>query len=358
MSSKAFTAKTFAWLRQINHGRYLAIDLKVALQLTEHFNEKDQEGRAYPSYKTIADAIGVSEQTVIRSVERMRAQGDLYVIPGKPGRGYPNQYWMVVKPVQKTSKVAEVFPGQKKPPSGGQKTSIAVEENHLKNHQDTGWGVLRTPPSSGRENALTCESIPSIGGGPLDAAADLFGQQAERAEIKTETEPEARKRTPGGERAEGVEIHPPAVIVGRESSGHWRELRSIWERGWASDDTPQAIAIARNAFARACRDGAEADDILDGARVWVAAADAPRFLPALPTWLAAKGWETPPPTKRGRRANGHKAQRSNGYAKPDMFKIVLEAGGFREDADGKLYWPGDGAGDDEPLCTSMWRAGS
>jgi hypothetical protein len=40
MSSKAFTAKTFAWLRQINRGRYLAIDVSVALQLTEYFNEK------------------------------------------------------------------------------------------------------------------------------------------------------------------------------------------------------------------------------------------------------------------------------------------------------------------------------
>jgi len=46
-----------------------------------------------------------------------------------------------------------------------------------------------------------------------------------------------------------------------------------------------------------------------------------------------------------------------------MFKITLEAGGFREDADGKMVWPGDdgggGAGDDDdaPLATSMWGGG-
>ena len=58
MSSKPFTAKTFAWLRQINHsdrGRYLAVDLKVAVELTEYFREDDQDGRAYPSHKTLGD---------------------------------------------------------------------------------------------------------------------------------------------------------------------------------------------------------------------------------------------------------------------------------------------------------------
>jgi hypothetical protein len=41
-----------------------------------------------------------------------------------------------------------------------------------------------------------------------------------------------------------------------------------------------------------------------------------------------------------------------------MFRITLEAGGYREDADGNMYWPGDVAAvDDEPLCTSMWSSG-
>jgi hypothetical protein len=133
-----------------------------------------------------------------------------------------------------------------------------------------------------------------------------------------------------------------------------RELRELWQRGWAGDDTPKAQAIARNAFAKACRDTDPAD-IIEAAKTWVAAADAPRFLPALAQWLAARGWETPPPTKRGRRANGHKAQRSNGYAKPDMAKEVLVGEGYREDADGNLVWVGDDAVDH--ISTSMWGGG-
>jgi hypothetical protein len=94
--------------------------------------------------------------------------------------------------------------------------------------------------------------------------------------------------------------------------------------------------------------------------VHVAAADAPKYLTALPTWLAAKGWTKQPP-KKPHRGRGGVSSRSNGngYAKPDMFKIALEAGGYRADANGNLYWPGDGGGDDDdaPLCTSMWGGG-
>ena len=153
---------------------------------------------------------------------------------------------------------------------------------------------------------------------------------------------------------------------GRHSAAHssnlrsvFAELRALWDRGWASDDSPKAQAIARNAFATACGDGADPADIVEAAKTWVAAADAPRFLPALATWLAARGWETPPPTKRKRRGNipyGTVNSRSNGYAKPDMFKTVLVGEGYREDTDGHLYWSGD-AGDDEPISTSMWGGG-
>ena len=49
MSSKQFTARTFKFLYQINENhKLLAVDLKIALTLTLHFNEKEG-GRAYPS---------------------------------------------------------------------------------------------------------------------------------------------------------------------------------------------------------------------------------------------------------------------------------------------------------------------
>jgi helix-turn-helix protein len=281
MSSKQFTAQVFAWLRQINRGPYLAADLKVALELTEYFNEKDQGGRAYPSYKTLGHAIGLSEQTVIRSIDRMRAQGDLRVISGKAGRGHPNQYWMVVKPAQKTFTVTEVFEQRRKPSSGVKKTSIAAEENHLKNHNADGE-CLRTPPSAGERVRTACEQdlSPSAGTPPLTRdPAEHFP----RSDVSSD---------------------------GEKEDSAFRDLRALWRRGWASDDEPKAQAIARQAFERACRE-AEPDEILEGAKRWIAAADAPRYLPALPQWLAGRGWEKPPPTGKTRRSHGG-PQRGNG----------------------------------------------
>jgi hypothetical protein len=286
MSSKQFTAKTFAWLRQINRGRYLAVDVRIALELTQYFNEKDQGGRAYPGYKTIGDRIGVSEQTVIRSIERMRAQGDLYVIPGKPGRGHPNQYWMTLK----TSTAKEVFEGQRKPPSGPKKTSTAMEENHLKNHQDADGECLRTPPSAGeRVRASRDENSPPAGAPPLS-------------------------RHPAG----NFDHSEPTTADGEKEDQAFRDLRGVWRRGWPADDTPKALAVARNAYAKA-RQEVGPEEIIEGARAWLAASEAPRFLPALSQWLAARGWQMPPPTK-AKRAHARNGVRYG--RKPDWAQIT------------------------------------
>jgi hypothetical protein len=139
-------------------------------------------------------------------------------------------------------------------------------------------------------------------------------------------------------------------------------LRAIWQRGHARDDTPEVIANARMAFAQACHD-VDPDEIIGGAKTWFAAfeaGDGARYLPQLSGWLAAHGWEKPPPKKRGRTHGNGKASH-NGYAKPDMFKICLKEGGYREDPEtGEMYWPdpNSGAGeDDEPFGTSMWGSG-
>jgi hypothetical protein len=99
----------------------------------------------------------------------------------------------------------------------------------------------------------------------------------------------------------------------QQQEAAFRELRALWRRGWPGDDTPKAIAIVRSAFRSACA-LAEPAEIIEAAKTWIAAADAPRFLQPLPQWLAARGWETPPPQRarsspprrhqRGGRRNG------------------------------------------------------
>jgi hypothetical protein len=168
MSSTKFTALTFDWLHQVNRDDALKpIDIRVCLQLTKHFNE-EEGGCAWPSYKKIGEPIGVPEPTVIRSVKRVHEHGHLRIEWGKPGRGHPNQYWMILKPSP-----VEVLDGGKPPPVEvsesektsipdektsipDEKTSIAMEENHLNNHPKNHRIESISP-----EISLTADKLPA-----------------------------------------------------------------------------------------------------------------------------------------------------------------------------------------------------
>ena len=136
MSSKEFTAKTFKWLYQVNwDANLLPVDVKVAVQLTWHFNEDDKDGRAYPSYKYIGGAIGLSEKTVRHSARRLHKHGHLRVVWGAPGRGQSNQYWMVLK-TEKTGTIQPVSTSQKT-----STTKPVLEEERASRARKTGvWG--------------------------------------------------------------------------------------------------------------------------------------------------------------------------------------------------------------------------
>jgi hypothetical protein len=94
-------------------------------------------------------------------------------------------------------------------------------------------------------------------------------------------------------------------------------LQAIWARPWPDDE-----ADDRRAFSKACA-LAEPDVIIAAASAWVAAADAPRYLPPLGKWLDGHGWEKPPPTrKQGRVVQGTGFQRR----KQDLTALCLAHG--------------------------------
>jgi hypothetical protein len=120
------------------------------------------------------------------------------------------------------------------------------------------------------------------------------------------------------------EIIPPSRIPSLNQERHWRELRAVWARPWPDDE-----AVARRPFAEACRH-ADASEIIEGARTWVAAADAPRFLPALHKGLDRRGWEKVPPRKKANSGHGRKR-------KPSVVSCFL-AGGYPDDDDGEAVY--------------------
>ena len=176
-----------------------------------------------------------------------------------------------------------------------------------------------------------------------------------------ERSPAPRKRIPTREAKDGtagepLSLAPPVAeqpaVVPLDLHRAFHELRELWDRGHAGDDTPKAIAVAFTAFAKACT-MAEPGEIIAGARVHVEACDAARYLTALPQWLAAGGWEKLPPAKR-KRVSGATARdhlpRRNGR-KVDLTRLALKMGGYVEDADGHLHHP-----DGDEGCSFDWRA--
>jgi hypothetical protein len=95
-------------------------------------------------------------------------------------------------------------------------------------------------------------------------------------------------------------------------------LRRIWTRPWPDD-----FAAAGKAYAVAAAE-VGADVILAGARAWVAACDAPRYLPALTKWLSARSWEVPPPQRRARSAP--RQQTYHRRPKPELARMMLALG--------------------------------
>lgn len=300
MSSKEFTAKIFKWLYQINQDAdLLPVDVKVAVQLTWHFREADEEGRAYPGYRCIADAIKVSKPTVIRSVQSLHKHGYLRIEWGHQGRGHPNQYWLTLKDeadaVDKRSTDGPFAASVKGPPVNSK--GPPVDQNHLKNHCGT-----VTQSRKGERDATASHPPPSP---PLT-------------------------RGSGGRQTKKESQHIAAANPGAD---RFAELRAVWVRKWHDDDVAD-----RQAFQEACHT-ADPQAIIDAAKRWVKAIDNPqRFLPSLVKWFAG-GWERPPPPKKHRAAG----RGGKGYRKPDLAKVMLRVGaGWEEDEDGNITNPETG----------------
>jgi hypothetical protein len=147
-----------------------AIDLCVAVELSDYFNEDDNGGRAWPGLRTLGDPIGLHEVSVLRAMRRLEVGGHLRVVPGRPGRGQTNQYWMAIKPAAgQVLDAAKPAAGQvsdkNKPanqsgkPANQSKKPAGRQQNHSKNHSKNHSRDIDSPPAgdffkkeSGEEN--------------------------------------------------------------------------------------------------------------------------------------------------------------------------------------------------------------
>jgi hypothetical protein len=355
----AASPKTFEqrddWMRAVLASDLPPVAARFAICIALRLNVESRQ--CNPSFATLAADSHVGERSAYRLVTLLEHAGWIAV---QRTRGRLSNQYVLLNPANSMAGFnpaksdAATLPKRPRNPAN----RMADE----KRNRILDGERLHAPPSRGRESvALTREDAP-----------DDPGRAALRAAAGSEDEPEARvsprrdavgpndaapsenNKENSGDTVTSGPNGPSVAALDQERA--WRELSGeIWRRGWASDDTPKALAIGKQVFTKACREGVHTAHILEGARTWIAAADAPRYLPALPQWLAAKGWRRPPPTKRKTLPHGggkspRRDHRRNGN-KIDATRIAFMQGGYVEGADGRLYHP-DG---DEGSCLT-WRA--
>jgi hypothetical protein len=340
--SKRFTALIFRWLNQVNADPELpATALKVCVELAGCFRES-KKGMAWPGLQTIADTITKSKATVLNAIRLLEQRGHLKVQYGRPGAGHSNHYWMVEK-----GQPANLSARPKKVRKKGQPANLSPLRT-------SSGGVLQTPPPEAGERGGSLGSDPIAsdpGVAPLRGAPGFVEEPEQASPPEEPIAPESSGTAPRVYRREDDQAATPSTNPLAEDGGAhtaWRELCAVWRRGHPADDTPKAIAITRAAYVKVIAQGTPPELIVAAAKVWSAAADAPRFLPQLATWLATGGFEQKPPAKRERRSNTSgsvrrdRLPRQNG--KVDLTALTLRRAGYIEDENGNLYHPDGNAG--------------
>jgi hypothetical protein len=259
--SKRFTAQIFRWLDQVNADAELpATALKVCVELAGCFREAKNGGMAWPGLQTIADTIGKSKATVLNAIRMLEQRGHLKVQYGHPGAGHSNHYWMLEK---------------------GQPANLSAQPKKVRKKGQPANLNLLTPPSEeepkGSSSSGGERERPSAFVSPPPGAGAFAGPAPEEEQEGVPSSAEIR-------------LPPRCKADGLKES--FNPLRRVWARPWADADDDVAFRLY-------CAAHAEVGHavIFEAALAWVAAADAPRFLPSLAKWLQARGWEKSPPQK-------------------------------------------------------------
>jgi hypothetical protein len=299
-AQRQFAADKFRWLDQVAaDGELPPLAARLCITFCRFFS-LEYDGRAWAYQDTMAEVLGVKRWSINKVLQALVERGHLTSV--RRGRDKPNHYHFVLK----------------------DEDHDVCDRTHHNDH-DVRSSTSRCAPQH-TQTPCTNPGTPSASPGERGGAA---------------APPPGGAGAPPGWRKKGKAV----AVLSKEQSAMaaaLEALHAVWQRGWPKDATAKQHAADRQAFGDALRHGT-AYAIIDGAEAWVKAADAPRFLPLLSDWLAARSWEKPPPKKKVHAGNGHSRRRHNG-GKVDVAKTMLKVGaGWLENEDGDLMNPDTGA---------------
>ena len=284
-----------------------ACERLVIAIIGQHGNLKT--GQCNPGIETIARESGLHERAVYRAIAGAERKGAIIVTrAGNGGRNRPNGYQLVPpKAAENPDNLSGKNPDKETLTKAAENPDILSPELE----ELRGEGKAKAFPLAGRESEPSVLDSSGSGRAPLRGAAEPL---EERPEIYLEAEP-GRTFLDNGDDGDGGGLHAA-----------WRALVELWAiRPWPM--TPGEMAIARMLFVKMIAEGVPIDAILAGAGAWVRGIDDPRFLKALPQWLAARGWEHGPPAKSKRQAQARGQRR--GYQrreKTDLASMMFALG--------------------------------
>jgi hypothetical protein len=94
---KQFNRSIFVWLDQVARDKKLPSSAFVVIYvISQHINM--ETGEAFPSTETIGELAGLHPFSVRQTLQPLVDAGHLAVQWGKPGRGHPHRYRMVIQP--------------------------------------------------------------------------------------------------------------------------------------------------------------------------------------------------------------------------------------------------------------------
>jgi hypothetical protein len=294
----------FRWLEAIIAAADISATARLlGVRLALHHNVKT--GRCFVGYAKLAAEIGIAERSAMRAVAELERRGWITVHRGG-GRGHANTFRFSI-PSETVTGVSGFAAEKGDTPRPKRVTGDAKKGDRPRQETVTGESPQYEAQYVGAANAA-----PNTG-----ESDDVLPH------VDDDSTPGVPPADAGPPQGEGSEAKRDAREAKQESE-LFAELQAIYRRPWG--DGPEAIEASRVSFEVACREVAP-ERIIEAARKWVAAADAPRFLQPLPKWLNGRCFEHDPPTRPPSRRTGaphHKARPS--YAKPDLARMMLAAG--------------------------------
>lgn len=268
MAADSFTRELFDWIDRVARDRELgALAKVVVMTLVSHMNRETRD--AWPSQRTLADILGVTDRSVERSIKELQDRAHLFV--DRAGARQVNRYRIGPGPDTDVGRESPDTRQECRPPHPTQMS------DHLVPTADTDVGSPSPHPTqmSGRD---VPHPTPVSDDTRHGCRPNHLNEPSENR-ISRNSKLEEGSAAPAGGRRKRTSQAPTEAEI------------SEFEEFWATYPRKEVRPRALKAFVEARRSGVTAAALVEGARRQARAKVEHKFIPHPATWLSDRRWE-------------------------------------------------------------------